>query len=107
MANRGELANWTVRASPCMVEGCGRVFAGLPTGEGVVSRRAIGLPRDIRTVPICLFHVTRRFLMRLHPLTRAMLGCGLAWLLSASLGQAQPAEPKLPDGLRHVPLDAL
>jgi hypothetical protein len=57
--------------------------------------------------------VKRRFLMRLHPLSPAALGCGLALLLTASFGIAQQPEPKqppaplLPDGLRHVPADAM
>ena len=52
--------------------------------------------------------------MRIHPVFRAMLGCGLALLLTASLGFAQgakkkpqPAELNLPEGLKHVPLDAM
>src|SRR6516225_1238118 len=50
-----------------------------------------------------------RFLMRMHPLSRAMLGCGLVFLLSACLGIAQQHEkqPPLPEGLRHVPPDAM
>src|SRR6516225_6739991 len=50
-----------------------------------------------------------RFLMRMHPLSRAMLGCGLVFLLSACLGKAQQPQkqPPLPDGLRHVPPDAM
>ena len=43
--------------------------------------------------------------MRTHSVCRTMLGCGLALLLTAGLAPAQ--EPKLPDGLKHVPLDAL
>jgi hypothetical protein len=38
---------------------------------------------------------------------RTRLGCALALLLTANLGVAQPVEPKLPDGLRHVPPDAM
>ena len=48
--------------------------------------------------------------MRMRPVSRAMLGCGLVLLLSACLGMAQQPEtkqPPLPDGLRHVPPDAL
>lgn len=43
--------------------------------------------------------------MRSYSALRAVLGCGLALLLAAGVGAAQ--EPKLPDGLRHVPLDAM
>src|SRR5713226_3890253 len=58
----------------------------------------------------CRFHVTRRNLMRMHPVSRAMLGCGVAVLLSACLGIAQQPDAKqspLPEGLRHVPADAM
>jgi hypothetical protein len=46
--------------------------------------------------------------MRTKAEFRALLGCALALLLTASIGVAQqPVEPKLPDGLRHVPPDAM
>ena len=48
--------------------------------------------------------------MRMHPVSRAMLGGGVGLLLTACLGTAQQPEPKqppLPEGLRHVPPDAM
>ncbi|MBI1830722.1 MAG: hypothetical protein HYR84_04640 [Planctomycetes bacterium] len=45
--------------------------------------------------------------MRTRSIFRAVLGCGLALLWTAGFGFAQPAESKLPEGLRHVPADAL
>jgi hypothetical protein len=51
--------------------------------------------------------------MHFHPVSRAMLGCGMALLLTAYLGNAQQHDTKpaggatLPEGLRHVPPDAM
>jgi hypothetical protein len=51
--------------------------------------------------------------MRMHPVWRALLGGAVGLLLTACLGNAQPPEPKqpasppLPEGLRHVPPDAM
>src|SRR5438094_6804509 len=51
------------------------------------------------------FHVTGRLLMCRFSVLRTALGCGLTLVLTVGVGAAQ--EPKLPDGLRHVPLDAM
>ena len=45
--------------------------------------------------------------MRMQPVLRSVLGCGLAWLLRRKPWPGPPMEPKLPEGPRHVPLDAL
>ena len=45
--------------------------------------------------------------MRMHPILRALLGCGLGVVLSAGSTLAQPARQALPEGLKHVPVDAM
>jgi hypothetical protein len=44
--------------------------------------------------------------MRMHSRSRLVFGV-LGLLLTAGLASAQPVETKLPDGLRHVPADAM
>ena len=47
--------------------------------------------------------------MHTHPVFRILLGCAFT-LLTTSLALAQPGEelpPPLPEGLKHVPLDAM
>src|SRR5262249_53587454 len=45
--------------------------------------------------------------MRMHPILRALLGGGLGVILTASIASAQPAKQPLPEGLKHVPVDAM
>jgi uncharacterized membrane protein len=46
--------------------------------------------------------------MRMQPILHALLGCGLGVVLTSSFAFAQPAAKQaLPEGLKHVPVDAM
>src|SRR5262249_55986966 len=62
------------------------------------------------TISCSPLHFTRSFLMRMHPVSRAILGCTVGLLVTACnciAQQPEPKQPPLPEGMRHVPPDAM